>query len=160
MHLDPPLLLLLLSTVSFLPIAASSENNANATTISPRPAAVRGLKKMTDDEGEKFFFSYWDITNSDDSLLNLNNLNNHNDWTPMPNRTDPPSPPPEHPDLHARVYYANRPPFPTDPNDNKAGLFRRDFKCPADTRQSLHSHHHNAFNGSDIYRHRYPTSEK
>lgn len=83
-------------------------------------AVIRGVKKMSEDEGEKFFFDYWDFEGADEVGLTATNetfnpqsYDNH-----------------EAPEIQPRVY-----PFRPSVSTNMgfSPLFRRDFKCPTGT---------------------------
>ncbi|GIC92128.1 putative GPI anchored protein [Aspergillus udagawae] len=83
-------------------------------------AVIRGVKKMSEDEGEKFFFDYWNFDGSDEvSLTTTNETNSSQSYDA-----------PEAPEIEPRAY-----PFwrsvPT--NMGFSPLFRRDFKCPTGT---------------------------
>ncbi|KAL4888062.1 hypothetical protein BDV59DRAFT_189330 [Aspergillus ambiguus] len=86
---------------------------------------IRGVRKMTDDEGEKFFHHYWQFS----------------DTTPLVSTTFLQDQPSEalakaETDLLSRVY-TYRPAVPVDHpmprSGNLSPLLRRDFQCPADT---------------------------
>jgi hypothetical protein len=83
-------------------------------------AVIRGVKKMSEDEGEKFFFDYWNFDGSDEvSLTTTNETNSSQSYDA-----------PEAPEIKPRAY-----PFwrsvPT--NMGFSLVFRRDFKCPTGT---------------------------
>ncbi|EAW22903.1 putative GPI anchored protein [Aspergillus fischeri NRRL 181] len=83
-------------------------------------AVIRGVKKMSEDEGEKFFFDYWDFEGADEVGLTATNE------TYSPQSYDNH----EAPEIQPRVY-PFRPSVPT--NMGFSPLFRRDFKCPTGT---------------------------
>ncbi|KAE8354846.1 hypothetical protein BDV28DRAFT_67893 [Aspergillus coremiiformis] len=94
-------------------------NAAIQSQLSQTP--VQGIKKMSDDEGEKFFLDYWYFDEASQTELQTSE------------KTQP--------DLHPRSY-PNQPAHPLGLDETSGShgwmshfspLFRRDFKCPAGT---------------------------
>ncbi|RHZ57651.1 hypothetical protein CDV55_104893 [Aspergillus turcosus] len=106
-----------------IPVHAFLANGSS----SPIPAiqddsrgVIRGVKKMSEDEGEKFFFDYWDFEGADETgLMTTNETCSSQSYET-----------PEAPEIQPRIY-----PFrPSVPNNmGFSPLFRRDFKCPTGT---------------------------
>lgn len=97
-----------------LPIAHAANSSSPIDTNPLQPTPIRGVKKMTDDEGEKFFFNYWDF--------------GHEGWsTGDDNLTDS-----RHdPGMQGRSYpLRSSLALELDPFSLR---FRRDFKCPTGT---------------------------
>ncbi|PYH92123.1 GPI anchored protein [Aspergillus ellipticus CBS 707.79] len=101
--------------------------------LSQKP--VRGVRKMTDDEGEKFFLDYWRFDEEDYTASNTSDI-----FEASLSHTQPPSlDTTEKVDLQPREY-PFQPSFPSDLEVERRGwsehfspLLRREFKCPSGT---------------------------
>jgi hypothetical protein len=104
------------------PIPAIKDDSRGSEELQPdfAGAVIRGVKKMSEDEGEKFFFDYWDFEGADETGLTTANETCSSQSYETP----------EAPEIQPRIY-----PFrPSVPNNmGFSPLFRRDFKCPTGT---------------------------
>ncbi|GFF77288.1 hypothetical protein IFM47457_04364 [Aspergillus lentulus] len=82
-------------------------------------AVIRGVKKMSEDEGEKFFFNYWDFEGAHEVGLTTTETYSSQSYGNH-----------EAPEIQPRAY-PFRPSVPI--NMGFSPLFRRDFKCPTGT---------------------------
>lgn len=99
------------STEEFSAVDQASQHNA-AIEARLLQSPVRGVKKMSTDEGEKFFLDYWQF---EDGIL-------------VGNQTD------EATEIENDIKERSSPLQPAFArNDASYSLFRRDFKCPTDT---------------------------
>lgn len=96
-----------------LPAIASQRDAAVEFLQKP----IRGVKKMSADEGEKFFWDYWQF---DDGLSTqaTGNFSSPKDK--------------DRKDIHTRSYPL-QPALSIDQTHGWISLFQRDFKCPGDT---------------------------
>lgn len=157
MHFPPPLPLFLLQLTTFLltatTVTASSASISNTTTTLPedtilsrnaaiqarllsQQAAIRGVKKMTDDEGEKFFLDYWDLSDGSEWITAQNATTANRQHAPAQSEADPDA----DSGLQPRVYYPRSPSPINNYDDYKRSeksvygrLLGRDFQCPSDT---------------------------
>ncbi|KAL5341766.1 hypothetical protein BJX70DRAFT_25743 [Aspergillus crustosus] len=99
------------------------EHVQDNVTIQIHPRSVQGLRKMSDDEGEKFFFNYWSFR--DNIVANSTGSHDSNEHTEVDRST-----------ILPRSYYF-QPPFSSGlealSNTRHSPLLRRDFECPAGT---------------------------
>lgn len=115
------LALILPATIS-IPAGNSGPSQHNATNEPSLPKAIRGVRKMSPDEGEKFFWNYWYFAEPE-----LGNITSHDDASSS----------------IIQRSYPLRPALSVSPSAQSGNwddgilprdlLFPRDFKCPAGT---------------------------
>ncbi|PYH81983.1 hypothetical protein BO82DRAFT_71765 [Aspergillus uvarum CBS 121591] len=99
---------------------------------------IRGVRKMSDDEGEKFFLDYWQF-DDDENYYTIGNSSNTSDELTSPARRSENLRTTEEVDFQPQTYPFN-PSYSSGLEDEGRGwgvdfspLLRRDFRCPSDT---------------------------
>ncbi|RAH81454.1 hypothetical protein BO86DRAFT_399865 [Aspergillus japonicus CBS 114.51] len=99
---------------------------------------IRGVRKMSDDEGEKFFLDYWQFDNNE-SYYTIGNSSNTSDELTSPARRSESLKTTEEVDFQPQTYPFN-PSYTSGLEDEGRGwrgdfspLLRRDFRCPSGT---------------------------